>query len=72
MHSPRDDIDAGHVVMPEPQETGPAPDPDTPVPVTAWIGGEPYEAKPSDVAVAAANPAEWAYRRLSKLIEDYE
>lgn len=52
-------------------EAAPAPDADCPAPVTAWT-------TPEDAAVLAAglkaqaNPAEWAFARLSRLIEDFE
>lgn len=61
----------GHPMMPDPGERPPA-DPDLPpAPVTAWSASSDVE--PLDPStLKTGNPAEWAYRRLCRLIHEFE
>ena len=52
-------------------EAPPPGDPDCPVPVTAWTSPEDAKAMAAGLK-AQSNPAEWAFARLSRLIEDFE
>lgn len=52
-------------------EAPPPADPECPVPVTAWTSPEDAKVMASGLK-AQANPAEWAFARLSRLIEDFE
>lgn len=52
-------------------ETRPCDDPDCPVPVTAWTSPDDARAMAAGLK-AQTNPAEWAFARLSRLIEDFE
>jgi len=43
-----------------------------PVPVTAWTAPEDAHAMAEGLKARMSNPAEWAFLRLGRLIEDYE
>lgn len=65
------DDEVGRVVMPEPTESAAAPDPDLPpAPITAWSSSEGVEVDAA--ALSSKNPAEWAYKRLCRLIHEFE
>lgn len=67
-----EDSDVGHVSMPEPQPDRGSIDPDLPpVPVTAWSSSDGVEAL-DPATLQSGNPAEWAYKRLCRLIHEFE
>lgn len=61
----------GQVVMPEPAEPPATADPDLPpAPITAWSSSEGVEIDAA--GLSSKNPAEWAYKRLCRLIHEFE
>jgi hypothetical protein len=63
--------EVGRAATTQPEKGAATPDPDLPpAPVTAWSSSQGVEVDPA--ALSSRNPAEWAYKRLCRLIHEFE
>ncbi|MBN8553711.1 MAG: hypothetical protein J0L52_12550 [Caulobacterales bacterium] len=70
-NAPMDMIDAPSAAAAMPDKPNPPQDADCPQPITAWTAHEDASGL-ADGLRMRENPAEWAFVRLSRLIQDFE